>query len=335
MRFRHCCRQRHPLAGSLAANVRVRGTQARVQLVPSSASASGALSALLDSRPVQTAQTVPLLSPLQMEAAFCAYLGRASSVSAQLVRWLQLAAWLVALLKWMYRSATGHPLASQTVLEWAAGGSLVLLVVVAGGRPLILCLVVLCAGPPGLTEVMTGGVCHFVGCGVASCGRSSGMRAVCGDSGSSAAASIVTPCALGPRPQGCAGTTGPTSSHSVPVVCSCRVHVAAAAAGGAPLRAPRDAEGPEQPGHDGAEDVRHRHLRAQARRQLAAGWCIAARSSTDSARSCSCRRPWRPATRPVDFKANELLCACEAREQSTGQELFAALLRVQLCPSAC
>jgi hypothetical protein len=70
---------------------------------------------------------------LQMEAAFCAYLGRASSVSAQLVRWLQLAAWLVALLKWLYRSATGHPLASQTPLEWAAGGSLVFLVVVAGG----------------------------------------------------------------------------------------------------------------------------------------------------------------------------------------------------------
>ena len=74
-----------------------------------------------------------LFPPLQMEAAFCAYLGRASSVSAQLVRWLQLAAWLVALLKWLYRSATGHPLASQTVLEWAAGGSLVFLVVVAGG----------------------------------------------------------------------------------------------------------------------------------------------------------------------------------------------------------
>jgi hypothetical protein len=68
-----------------------------------------------------------------MEAAFCAYLGRASSVSAQLVRWLQLAAWLTALLKWFYHSATGHPYASQTVLEWAAGGTLVFLVVVAGG----------------------------------------------------------------------------------------------------------------------------------------------------------------------------------------------------------
>ena len=80
-------------------------------------------------------QIAVLLLP-QMEAAFCAYLGRASSVSAQLVRWLQLAAWLVALLKWLYRSATGHPLASQTPLEWAAGGSLVFLVVVAGGERL-------------------------------------------------------------------------------------------------------------------------------------------------------------------------------------------------------
>lgn len=71
----------------------------------------------------------------QMEAAFCAYLGRASSVSAQVLRGLQLAAWLVALAKWIYHSAIGRqPEASQTAVEWGAGGGIVLLVVIAGAR---------------------------------------------------------------------------------------------------------------------------------------------------------------------------------------------------------
>lgn len=85
-------------------------------------------------RPQANSQKGTSSTTLQMEAAFCAYLGRTSAVSAQLVRWLQLAAWLTALCKWFYHSAINHPFASQTLLEWAAGGTLVFLVVVAGTR---------------------------------------------------------------------------------------------------------------------------------------------------------------------------------------------------------
>ncbi len=67
-----------------------------------------------------------------MEAAFCAYLGRGSEVSAQVLRGLQLAAWLVALVKWTVQIANNHPSTPRTALPWAVGYLAVLVVVWAG-----------------------------------------------------------------------------------------------------------------------------------------------------------------------------------------------------------